>query len=47
MQERKKVNLNARVLYDATILCVNTFKCQKWVFCFLLSEFCYILGREL
>ena len=30
MQERKKVNLDAGVLYDATVFCVNPLKCQKW-----------------
>ena len=47
MQERKKVNLDTRVLYDATVLHVNPLGRQKWVFFFVLLEFCYILGREL
>ena len=34
MQERKKVNLDPGVLYDATVLHVNPFKCRKWVFFF-------------
>ena len=45
MQERKKVNLDAGVLYDATVLHVNPFKCRKWVFFFFQNSATYWEGK--
>ena len=45
MQERKKVNLDAGVLYDATVLHVNPLKCQKWVFFFCIIRILLHTGK--
>ena len=45
MQERKKANLDTRVLCDATVLHVNPFKCQKWVFFYYQNSATYWEGN--